>query len=338
MDTEAILKLPVEEKLLSIGDLKFDPNNERWFHKFQSRELSQDQIFGEVKNDNYVNLLKKSILGAGEVAQSLVIDKDGTVKEGNGRLAALRLIQEDPNVSGDIKKRLHKVKCLIFPEGTTEEQKLRYLALIHVRGRMPWSPFDKAHCIYELYHDYKNSYEEISTQLGMSKSTISRILNAYAETIIFRDKYASRLKKPYWEKYSFFDELYKRRDLKDWRETPGNPTKFCAWVFDEKFHDVRDVRRLAMILKDKELLAEFEKNNMRNAYELAAKRLPSLSNPSLKKIHAATQALQSLTARDFIEILQDPLKESLLKNLNVELNQALREVDDLKKAVKTRGE
>ena len=77
----------------------------------------------------------------------------------------------------------------------------------------------------------------------MGKVTIIRYADVYEQT----EKYGSLFKddKDWFHKFTYFDELYKRRDLKDFRKIQKNVEKFGRWVHDGKFNDVRDVRRLA---------------------------------------------------------------------------------------------
>ena len=162
----------------------------------------------------------------------------------------------------------------------------------------------------------------------MGKVTIIRYADVYEQT----EKYGSLFKddKDWFHKFTYFDELYKRRDLKDFRKIQKNVEKFGRWVHDGKFNDVRDVRRLANVLDDEDALRILERESFREALQVADNKNPALKSKEFKKIAGIIELIRSFPRRELIKTMQDPARRGILETLKKEIDSLLRDIDSEK--------
>ena len=115
-------------------------------------------------------------------------------------------------------------------------------------GKNEWAALNQSAYVYELIHTHDYSYEDIASAISISKSRVTQMIKAYETTLKYRDTYSDD---DLWlRRYSHFDELWKRKTLKEWANDPHNLELFMKWVHDNQFPMAIKVRKLDAIIQD----------------------------------------------------------------------------------------
>ncbi len=174
------------------------------------------------------------------------------VLEGNCRTVCFRSLRAMPKFKGA--NLWDMIPARVVPQDVEERKVAILLSDMHVAGKIQWKAHEKAGQIFKMSRDLKMSEGDIATYLRQSKTTVSRLLNAYAFMqdkflTIDEGKYAAKAE----YKWSFFDELFRSKVLRE--EMKGNNPEFgedfCRWVGEERLPDgenVRCVSNLATVL------------------------------------------------------------------------------------------
>jgi hypothetical protein len=166
------------------ADLKFDMRN---FRMAEMEFKTESEVITHLVEEYDVNELVLSILTAGWLDyEPLIAERNGTVIEGNRRLAALRLIA-DANLRKEIGYSLPKVDqahANAYPATVTvryadsREAAYVYIGFKHINGPFKWDALAKAKFAADWVkagHDI----EVVSRTLGDSHNTVLRLVNGW---------------------------------------------------------------------------------------------------------------------------------------------------------------
>lgn len=314
-----------------INKLILDDSNVRFKHLPGRPNI--EKIESIIRNESDTRELCEQILTAGVVYEPLIINRDYIVLEGNRRLVALRMLRKDID-DGKIdvisQDKFNNVKCRMLPKHVTEKTTDLYLASIHVKGKKPWKLFNRAKHIFRLNRIHGMSYDLLAAHLGMGKVTIQRSILIYKLVLDYSRRFPDDIE--WFHMYTYFEELYKRKDLTEYRNDPKFVDDFSKWIYEEKFHDHRDIRKLSKILKDKNAFAEFKKHDFATALKILESDDPTLSNRNFKKIQDALEVLKSFSREELSDAKRNPSKMRLLYQLEAEAKSLIAELDALKHA------
>ena len=322
----------VKEKYIPIDQLKFDPQNARLGHLDEKTLGSQEKIEKYILEEQGINKLSSEIIIAKGITEPLIVNNDYTVKEGNRRLAALRQLNakskadEQENVD---KSAFEKAPCKVLPPDADPIEVDAYVASLHVKGKKKWDAFDKAVEVYRFSKDYNLTYESIAKKLTLGKQTVVKYIQAYEATKKYSEKYPED--KSWWRKYTYFDELFKRKDLKAFSASDANVEKFIQWVHFGKFqNDVRKVRLLFDTLNDPEAKKAFDIKGIGAAEEILDVKNPALKSPYFKNIVKVLDFTKNIPHKELADLAGDPIKIALLEKLKKELTELLTDVNRYK--------
>jgi len=315
---------------VKLDDIKLDPYNVRFLHA--SKRLSDKDIEERLWGEKDTIELYKQILSAGGVYEEPVLNSDLVVIEGNRRVVCLRRLKQEAN-TGELpaisKGHFDKVKCKILPKDTPQQIINIFLATIHVKGKKPWNAFNKAKHIFNLYDSGEFSYDDLSKKLGMGKSTVMRSVEVYGATQKYGEKYKDD--KEWFRKFTYFDELYKRKDLREFIKNSKNLERFENWVFHKKLDDVREVRQLAKILQDEDAMREFEKKDFNAAMIVIGSKDPSINSAEFKKIKDTIDVLRNFSRKELSMTVKDASRITLLNSLKREIDSLIKDITSMKK-------
>jgi len=326
-NAQLIADAPVTE--VPIDRLKLDTQNIRFKHL--SSKLAVDEIERMIRQEPDTSELCDQILSAGVIYEPLVINLDYVVIEGNRRLACLRILKEELENGRLLGLPIHKfnfVKCRMLPKGVDEKDIDLYLATIHVKGKKPWKLFNRAKHIYRLNRFHGMSYDALAGYLGMGKVTIQRSIIIYNLILDYSRRFPDD--KEWFHKFTYFEELFKRKDLKEFRDDKNFVQEFAKWIHDEKFRDHRDVRQLRKILIDEDAFAAFKKDGFSAALVVLENKDPSLSNQEFKKIKDTIDVLKSIPRSELGSIKSNAAKVRLIILLEAEAKALLAELDAMR--------
>jgi len=327
-DAEKIANASTKKVLLE--NIKLDINNVRFLHL--SKRLSDKEIEENLWKEPDTLELYKQILSAGELYEKPVLNSGLVVIEGNRRIVCLRKLKKEAN-KGELqdipKGHFDNVNCFVLPKETSLQQIDIFLATIHVKGKKPWNAFNKAKHIFNLHELRGLSFDDLAKTIGMSKPTIIRAAEVYSATEKYGKKYI--MDKEWFRKFTYFDELYKRKDLKEFRKENKNLEKFENWVFHKKLDDVRKVRKLALLLSDKDAMNEFEKRGFDAAMNIIGSKDPSINSSEFKKIKDTIDVLRNLPRKELSKTVNDSSRLNLLNSLKREIDSLIKDIRSMKK-------
>jgi hypothetical protein len=308
---------------VSLSKLRLDIGNVRFIHLPEEDKKIENDVEKLILDDPKTIDLCSQIQAAGMLLEPIVIDSNYRVIEGNRRLVCLRILDKaakDDKLEGVDANQFSKVPCRMLPVDINSKTIDIYLVNIHVRSKLPWKRFNRAKYIYRLFNVHKMTYDEMSEKTGMSRPMIARDIKVYRQVqkyaIVFPDD------EEWVRKFTYFEEAYKRKDLRNDVENESFLNKFSKWVHDNKFHDVRDVRILRKVLDNPNAREIFEKDNMD-----AARRYLEVTDVNadrnFKKIDDTINFIQSVDSEDIDNIASNPEKMKLILTLQSELEKLL---------------
>jgi hypothetical protein len=290
-------KIAVRNEDIPVGRLRLDPRNPRIANTIALRLGPGDQFEDAIENllwsDPEVHELYRQVLVNRGLIERIIVKPEGTVVEGNCRLVAYRKLRE--NQPKD--PRWLKIPSRVLPENISEREIALLLAQLHVQGKNKWSPFEKAGHVFRLHKDFVLTQDEIAVRLRMSKSKVNQMVRAFEA---MQNVYLKSYRDPASvHKYSYFEELFKKPELREWATaSPENVWRFAKWVGEGKITQGVRVRDLPTILANSEALEAFERDGYAEARRVLEQDDPTLSSPLFKKMAEMAAALRDARLDD----------------------------------------
>jgi len=320
-------EIKVETRTVPVDVLKLDPNNVRFKH--YEKILSDKEIEEEIWKEQDTRELMKSIRISGGLTERPVVSSDNVVREGNRRIVCIRKLSElahQSKISEWPQDRFENVECEFLPNDVSPVNIDIYLALVHVKGKKPWRRLNQARHIHDLYENLGHSYDDICTYLSMGKRTVQVLNWAYSATSQYLQKYG---KKADVTDFVFFDQLYKRKDLRAWVEADANNlSKFGEWVATDKIKDPsRELKWLPQVLKKKDALEALQSKGMEAAKQVLQRGNPALTSQTFNTLQKAINALQQMPLNEYRTLREDGTRLDILKKLRDELAQVIHDTE-----------
>jgi hypothetical protein len=321
-------EIKVEIRIVPTDDLKLDPNNVRFKHI--DRVLADAEIEEIIWEEQDTRDLLKSIRAAGGLMERPVVNSEFIVKEGNRRLVCIRRLKQLAH-EGEIpelpENTFDNVECELLPNDVSPIDIDIYLAHMHVKGKKPWRRLNQAKHIYELYENLGQSYDAITEYLGMGKRTIQVLNWAYSATNQYLQKYTDRAKVT---DFVFFDQLYKRKELRDWLDSDSNNIiTFGEWVVNKKIKDPsRELKWLPAVLNNEAALEALDSDNLDKAKEVLERGQPALASQTFKTIQKAIDVIRSMPRDEYLALRKEKARLDMLKTLYQELDQVIKESEE----------
>ncbi len=322
---------------IPLSSLKLDPNNARFKHL--EKVLSDKQIDEKISEEPETKSLIREIKVSRGLSEQPFVKKIGEAEylviEGNRRTTCLRKIASEIK-NGKEKEfpieRIDPQPCIVLDEDMTPGDIAIHLTRLHASGKRDWPAMNKGLFVYELIEIHGKSYEEVSKECTMGKTTITQNVKAYRKTLAYHEKYPND--EGWLNRFSHFLELYKKRALKDWIEDPDNVEEFMKWIHKNQISMAIKVRKLdKIILEDKEAYQSLKDGkNIDHALEIFQK------NDSIKQ----TQESTSSQVKNFQILIKgfprDKMKD-LAKNESqlAELQETYEEFGQLLKEIRALG-
>jgi hypothetical protein len=153
-----------------------------------------------------------------------------------------------------------KIPAKVLAEDVDPKQKAILLTDFHVSGKIKWEAHEKAGQVYYMSRELGMSQDDIVIYHHSSKATVNRTLTAYGffvDTFLTIDngKYSKHGEK----KWSFFDEFFKKRELRDeLTRDPKFGEQFCRWIGEDQLPQPVLVRKLPDVLRHKDARDKLE--------------------------------------------------------------------------------
>ena len=290
---------------LTLQQLLLDPNNPRFAELGDVHEPVPEIRFDEprVQADAYDRMKSKRFdvaelrdtiktLGYLQVDRIVVRLWAGNVEgespkyvivEGNRRVAALKWLMElheagrETFTDNQLANFTHVPTLLLDEDRAPPSTRWIIPGLRHVSGIKTWGPFQRARAVFVM-RDSGQTAQEVAQSLGLSTRAANQLWRSYLALEQMRDD------EEYGEfviprMYSYFEEVIKRPNIRDWLGWSDNETgftsadrrhEFYGWIVgetseeddeeersDPKLSEAKSVRDLSRFLDDERALAVF---------------------------------------------------------------------------------
>lgn len=353
---------------LKLDDLLLDPNNPRFSELGEelnpvpdgrfADEKVQTNTFEKMKNPIFdVAELRDTIKTIGYLPMDRIVVRrwkgqspNGKPKfiviEGNRRVTALKWLINLHNIGKETfdesqMQNFTELECLLLnDELAPSSASLILPGLRHVSGIKEWGAYQKAKAVHALRKGGMSS-QEAAQSLGLSTRAAN---NAYRCFLALEQMKSDEEFEEYAEprKYSYFEEVFKRPNVKNWLDWSDEKECFCAderlrefysWMIPQgednpepKLAEAKSVRDLSQILSDENAMTILRSadGTMRRALARFEADHPEDWYP---KVLAATAAIKSLTP-DMLRALDDSTIKTL-GELRQRIEQAFKDRESL---------
>jgi hypothetical protein len=315
------------ETRVAVSDLVLDPKNPRIQYALKTRfgnvAPTDEQIAELLWEDDDVKRLAATIKQSGGITDSLFVKRlhgaDVLVLEGNRRTVSMRhLLAKDPT-----NPSFATVSVCVFGEDLTACEKTVLLSGMHVGGKREWAAYEQAQQMYELANEYGKTQDWLATELGMTKSKVCHKMAAY-EALTDYLKCVGDNDPRAISKFSFFEELMKKRPLKELYLSDADfKRRFQQWVKHGKLIDSKDSRHLKDVLDSPDALEALETKGIAAAEAVLAADSPELASSLFAAIKKATEAISKAPASDMKELKFGDVKKT---KIVLELHRALQDM------------
>ncbi|MCT6699295.1 AAA family ATPase [Rheinheimera sp. 4Y26] len=265
MSDEAAISASNSRKV-SLKNLYLDPNNFRLIHEQEQVDVTDDKVkdkdvagrtlrlvIGE-KNQNVQDLIdsfkSNGYLPVDQI-QVRRIDNGYVVVEGNRRIAALKILQNEHETKsidlGKLDPSLFSSVPVVLYDDADEVHHLTLMGLKHISGNRKWGEWNQAKLLEALALKHGMPEDEICKRIAISKMELRRSIRALA----IANQYISS---DYGDQFNesmfpIFREAARNTALKDWigwDETNGiaksseNAELFFSWMSRETDEDLED--------------------------------------------------------------------------------------------------
>lgn len=313
-------EIPIEHRRMPLRDVILDPNNPRIQHVVkrvaQDGKIGQAELRKLILEQPGVDDLFKSIRDSGGILEPIYVRSDGRIIEGNCRAASYLKLHGIKNTDA----RWQTIPAVFVPS-ITERQVAVLQGRYHVKGRNKWRAYEKIGHMHHMFTNLQMDAKAIALALGVKEQAVVRDLKAYGvmtEKLLPMMNGSSGL-----EKWSFVQELFKRKELEAYRAKPANIDEFVTMVVEKKLKRGADVRKLEKIIKHPTAHKALKKTGIDDAMAVVGKADPTADSKTFQKLKEATTILQHLENHE-IERLKEDKPQQLLKELYTALRTAAK--------------
>jgi hypothetical protein len=292
----------VTHERVSIDDVRLDPNNPRIRLQIRygkkGKPTSQEEVLVLIREQPGYDDLQKQIRKLGGIYDPIIVRHDGTVVEGNTRLAALRVLHGTNR--GDVRWKTVPITRLppTIPENVVE----MLMANFHIAGKTMWRPAAQADQIYRLVRELKVPVQQVADETRMTTREVEHYLAAYEYLVQEVLPEATKNGGSDWQqilesKFSHALELMKGKKLKQIRDDPEARKDVARLIAHNKITG-NEVRKLPGLIGDKKTTAILKKDGFKAASDARKKADPTADSRILKAMKVTTDLLRSMTQSD----------------------------------------
>jgi len=313
-------EIPIEHRRMPLKDVLLDPDNPRIKHVVRRAakdgKIGQAELRKLILEQPGVDDTFTSIRDNGGIQEAIYVRSDSRIIEGNCRAASYMKLhgikQSDP--------RWQTIPAVMVPN-ITERQVAVLQGRYHVKGRIKWRAYEKIGHMHHMHTNLGMDAKAIALALGMKEPAVIRDLKAYevmTEKLLPKMNGSGGL-----EKWSFVQELFKRKELAAYRAKPENIDEFVTMVVDKKLKQGTDVRKLEKVIKHASALKTLKKTGIDAAMTIVGKADPTADSKTFQKLKEATTILQHLQGQE-LERLKEDKPQQLLKELHTAIKAAAK--------------
>jgi hypothetical protein len=306
-------------ELLPLDQVQLDLSNPRiqYLLKQQPKKggLSQDDVAKLILEIHGVPALFAHIRDNGGLIEPIYVRPDGRVIEGNCRTAAyMRLLAIDSK-KGLKNSTWARIPAFVVPD-ITDRQVAVLQGQVHVAGKNKWKAYEKAGHLLNMRTNLKMDDKTIGQVLGIGELEVARQIKAYdtiTKQLLPKMKGANAAS--VLEKWSIFDEFFKRKELDDYRQKATNVNEFVSIVASGKLKHGANVRQLGKILKHKGALKVLKTDGFEKALSTVGQADPTVDSRAFRQLKKTTTLLQRLPRKDLERLRGADEPQQILQDL-----------------------
>jgi hypothetical protein len=315
--------VPVTHENLPLDQLELDPQNPRIRflvqRKYGTKKVTAEQVLELVREQPGYDILQKTIRKAGGIHDAVIIRNDGSLVEGNTRVAVFKTLHEGNK--GDA--RWKKIPVVRLPKDIPGHLVGLLMASYHVAGKNRWRAYAQADHISQLRHQHDLSVEQIADEVQMTPREVQHYLDAYDYLIKEVLPKAAKANGAdaadvIESKFSHALEFMKVKKLEKHRNDPEKRAHVAQLLVDDKIKGAQ-VRKLHTIFESKRATKALKKG-FDHAEKIVSVSNPIAGSSLLRKIHRLTTALNDLRGKDVGMFRDNTKARDLLVALNVAVN------------------
>jgi hypothetical protein len=308
--------IDAEFRHLPLHQVRLDLSNPRiqYLLKQNSKngKLDQDELTKLILEIHGVPALFAHIRDNLGLIEPIYVRPDGRVIEGNCRTAAyMRLLSIDLK-KGIKNSHWQAIPAFVVPS-ITERQVAVLQGQVHVAGKNKWRAYEKAGHLHSMRMTLKMDDKAISQVLGIPEGEVARDIKAYetiTKQLLPKMKGANVL-----EKWSIFDEFFKRKDLEDYRSKSANVTEFVSLVRRGRLNHGADVRKLAGILNHKGAMKVLKTQGVDQALSIVGQKDPTADSRSFRQLKKTATLLRKFPRKDLDRLRAAGEPQQILQEL-----------------------
>ena len=313
------LQVAVTHERVSIDEIRLDPNNPRIRLQIRygtmKKPATPEDLLSLVRAQPGYDDLQKQIRKLGGIYDPIIVRHNGTVVEGNTRLAALRVLH-GTNRNDD---RWKTAPITRLPADIPENVVEMLMANFHIAGKTMWRAAAQADQIYRLVKELKVPIQQVADETRKTTREVEHYLAAYEYLIDEVLPEAVNNGNADWQqvletKFSHALELIKGKKLQAIRNDPEARKVVTKLIAHNKITGA-EVRKLPDIISDKKTTAILKKDGFKAASDARKKANPTVGSPLIKSMQKTTELLQSMPHTDIALFTQHASAKEALENL-----------------------
>jgi molybdopterin converting factor small subunit len=320
-------KIPLSKLILDIEN----PRIQYFLDTRLNDNINQEKIkFALSEGNDQYEKLKEHIESNKGIYESIWVVPDNDfykVIEGNTRAFIYEELAE--KYAND--DNWQTIPSYILPHKIDRKQ-INFIRLEkHLFGQTPWSAYEKARELYRLHDKEDYSLKRLEQLTKLRASEIQNNIQAYKD---MEDQYLKKYNKPAERlKFSYFVEFRKNKELKKLvKKGLLSLFDFCDWVGEGKFRRGEDIRRLPLVLKDKQAKQELIDDNFQAALDQLEQKNPAAKSKLYEKIEDVINGIERIHLGELNEIKDgmQPGKVDSLVRLYDSVTKILKNIGTIK--------
>lgn len=294
-------RVRVRNDNVPLDRVRLDPLNPRIAHTFAleqagSGEALERRLEERLWADPDVHDLLRQVHANGGLIERIIVRDDLTVVEGNCRTVVYRKLRQRFAKEA----AWQRIPARVLPSDISARDIAILLGEMHVAGKNTWSPFEKAGHIFRMHKEHMLTQDEIAARLRVSKSKVNQLVRAFdAMKSRYLPRYPGR---EAIRKFSYFEELFKNSQLRDWALDARNVDQFAEWVGTERISQGVHVRALPAILNNSDAYRAFISQGFVAAQRVVEAENPALTSPLFKAMVELTRMLEQARMDDILRL------------------------------------
>jgi hypothetical protein len=197
----------------------------------------------------------------------------------------------------------------------------------HLFGPTPWSAYEKARELHRLRENEDYSLKRLHDLTKLGKREILNNIQAFKD---MEEQYLRKFTGPNQRlKFSYFVEFRKNKGLKTLVDKSElTLEQFCDWVGEDKFTRGEDIRKLSLVLNDKQAKNELLNNNFQVALDQLGHKNPAVNSKLFEDIQSVIIGIDKMPFAELNEI-KDGLQQGKVNKLILlyhKLNELLKNI------------